>query len=177
MAGEMWLLLERRVRALIAEELQRVFGGLVRGGTVTAISLGGAVSGTVSVAWSQLTGIPTQYGGADLVIDGGGSAITTGTKVDVEVPYAMTISAARLVADQTGSIVVDVLKAPYATFPGSAASICASAKPTLSSAQTEQDTTLTGWTKTLARGDWLRISVSSATTVQRVTLSLTGPKT
>lgn len=115
-------------------------------------------------------------GGVDLVVDGGGSAITTGAKLDVEVPYNLTLSSMRLMADQSGSVVLDILKATYANFPGSATSICGASLPTLSGAQKGQDTTLTGWTKTLNKGDWLRIVVNSVTTIQRVTLSLGGTK-
>lgn len=109
----------------------------------------------------------------EFVIDGGGSVLTTGVKGDVEVPFDATIVTARLFADQSGSVVVDVWKDTYANFPPTNAdSIAASAKPTLSSAAKSQDSTLTGWTKTLTKGDVLRFNVDSATTVQRVTLSL-----
>jgi hypothetical protein len=127
-----------------------------------------------------LTTIHTTQGAAsstssaiEVVIDGGGSAITTGIKGDLEVPFACTIGSARLFADQSGSIVVDIWRDVYASFPPTDAdSITASAPPTLSGAQSSQDTTLTGWTTTLAEGDVLRFNVDSASTVQRVTLSL-----
>jgi hypothetical protein len=107
------------------------------------------------------------------VIDGGGATITTGVKGDIEVPFDCTIVSARLFADQSGSVVVDVWKDSYANFPPTNGdSITAAAKPTLSSAAKSQDSTLTGWTKTLSKGDVLRFNVDSATTVQRVTLSL-----
>jgi hypothetical protein len=110
----------------------------------------------------------------NVIIDGGGAAITTGVKADLLIPYAATITAARLLADQSGSIVVDIWKDTYANFPPTVAdSITASAKPTLSSAQKSEDTTLTGWTASLVAGDYLRFNVDSATTVQRVTLALT----
>lgn len=107
------------------------------------------------------------------VIDGGGSAITTGIKGDLEIPFACTIEAATLLADQTGSIVIDIWKDTYANYPPTVAdTITASAKPTLSSANKTQNTTLTGWTTAINAGDTLRFNVDSATTVQRVTLSL-----
>lgn len=112
------------------------------------------------------------------VIDGGGSAITTGVKGDLEVPFAGTITAVRLFADQSGSIVVDIWKDAYANFPPTVAdTITASAKPTLSSAIKSQDTTLTGWTTSITAGDIIRVNVDSATTVTRVTLSLTISRT
>ena len=107
------------------------------------------------------------------VIDGGGAAIEAGLAGWLEVPFACTITAARLVADQAGSIVVDLWVEQYADLPATDAdSITASAPPTLSAAQKSEDTTLTGWAKTLAAGDWLYVNVDSASTVERVTLTL-----
>ena len=109
----------------------------------------------------------------EVIIDGGGSAITTGVKADVEMPFAGTIRSARLFADQTGSIVVDLWKDAYANFPPTVAdTITASAKPSLSSAVASQDTTLTGWATSFAKGDIIRINVDSASTLERVTLAL-----
>lgn len=112
------------------------------------------------------------------IIDGGGSAITTGEKGHLEIPFAGTIQAVTTLADASGSIVVDIWKDTYANFPPTNAdSITASAPPTLSSAQKAQDTTLTGWTKTIAAGDILAFNVDSATTVTRVVISLKVAKT
>src|SRR3990167_10364308 len=47
------------------------------------------------------------------VIDGGGSVISTGIKGDLEIPFGCTITRATLVADQTGSIVIDIWKDTY----------------------------------------------------------------
>ncbi len=114
----------------------------------------------------------TQYFYVNFIIDGGGSAITTGVKGDVQVP-AGTIVAAEIVADQTGDCVVDIWRDTYANHPPTDAdSITASAPPTLSSAAKAQDSTLTGWTTSLSEGDWLRFNVDSAATCERVTVSL-----
>lgn len=127
-------------------------------------------SGWVSIG----RGLYVQQSGIEVVIDGGGSAITTGVKGYLEVPFDCVITAWRIVSDVSGSIVVDVWKDTYANFPPVLAdTITASAKPTLSTAQKNQDTTLTGWTTSLTDGDWLAFNVDSATTVTRVTLSLT----
>jgi len=112
------------------------------------------------------------------IIDGGGSAITTGQKGHLEIPFACTITQATLLADQSGSIVIDIWKDTYANFPPTVAdTITASAKPTLSSAQKSQDSTLTGWTTAIAAGDILAFNVDSCTTCERVTLSLKCTKT
>ncbi len=107
----------------------------------------------------------------NFIIDGGGSAILTGSKGFLVIDFACTIQNNTLLADQSGSIVVDIKKCAYAGFP-TTASICAAAKPTLSSAQNSQDAILTGWTTAIAAGDILEYNVDSATTVTRVTLSL-----
>lgn len=114
----------------------------------------------------------------DLIIDGGGTAITTGVKGDLQMGFAGYFDSWRLQADQSGSIVIDVWKDTYANLPPTVAdTITASAKPTLSTALKNEDITLTGWTRAFARGDWLRFNVDSITTVTRVTLSLRGIRT
>ena len=83
-----------------------------------------------------------------------------------------------MLADQSGSIVVDIWKDTYANYPPvDGDSITASAVPTISTATKSQNTTLTGWTTAIAAGDTLRFNVDSATTVTRVTVSLKVTKT
>jgi hypothetical protein len=45
-----------------------------------------------------------------IVIDGGGAVIATGVHGDLRIPFACTITKATLLADQSGSIVIDVWK-------------------------------------------------------------------
>lgn len=107
------------------------------------------------------------------IIDGGGSTIATGIAGDLEVPFAGTIQQVTMLADQSGSTVVDIWKDTYANYPPTDAdSITASAVPTISSATKSQDSTLTGWTTSITAGDILRFNVDSATTITRVTISL-----
>ncbi len=112
------------------------------------------------------------------VINGGGTVITTGIKGDLEIPFACTINRSTLLADQSGSIVVDIWKDTYANYPPVVGdSITASAKPTISSATKAQDSTLTGWTTSITAGDTLRFNVDSITTCTSVTVSLKVTKT
>jgi len=114
----------------------------------------------------------------EFIIDGGGSAITTGQKGHLEIPFACVITRVTTLADQSGSIVVDIWKDTYANFPPTVAdTITAAAKPTLSAAQKAQDSTLTGWTTAIAAGDVLAYNVDSAATVTRVVISLRVRKT
>jgi len=111
----------------------------------------------------------------EFLIDGGGSTITTGVAVGaVEVPFACTITDATVLADQSGSIVVDIWADSYANYPPTDAdSITASAPPTISTATKSTDATLTGWTTALSAGDILYYNVDSATTIEWALVSLT----
>lgn len=112
------------------------------------------------------------------VIDGGGAAIATGLKGFVEVPFNCQIDRVALLADQAGSIVVDIWKDAYANYPPSDAdSITASAPPTISSSVKSEDATLTGWTKVISAGDILAFNVDSVSAIQLVTVSLKVTKT
>lgn len=107
------------------------------------------------------------------MIDGGGEAITTGLKWGLPIPFGCAINSVTLGADQTGSVVVDIWKDGQANFPPTVAdSITASAKPTLSSASTSVDTTLTGWTTSISAGDWLYFNVDSVSTITFLTVAL-----
>jgi len=112
------------------------------------------------------------------IIDGGGSAITTGEKGHLRIPFACEIQRVTLLADQSGSIQIDIWKDTYANFPPTDAdSICGGNEPAISSAQKYEDSTLTGWTKTINAGDILAFNVDSCATITRVTISLKVKKT
>jgi len=111
----------------------------------------------------------------EFVIDGGGSEIADGIAGNVKCPFPGTIISATLSAEkESGDIVIDIWKCTAGNLSSisDSDSITASAPPTLSSAQESIDATLTGWTKTLALGDYLVFNVDSCTTITRVTLTL-----
>ena len=144
------------------------------GGTMTGkITLDADPSSALHAATKQYVDAVGAPAGIAFVIDGVGSVITTGEKGHLEVPFQCTINRVTTLADQSGSIVVDIWKDTYANFPPTDAdSITASAPPTLSGAVKAQDSTLTGWTTSVAAGDILAWNVDSATTVERVLVSL-----
>jgi len=83
-----------------------------------------------------------------------------------------------MLGDQSGSIVVDIWKDTYASFPPTDGdSITAAAPPTITTAQKSQDSTLTGWTKALSAGDILAFNVDSCATVERLTVILLVERT
>jgi hypothetical protein len=139
-----------------------------------------AVVGTVDFAARRDHVHPRLTDTTDLafVIDGGGSAITTGVKGDIAVDFGATITQVTMLADQSGSIVVDIWKDTYANYPPTDAdSITASAVPTISSTTKSKDSTLTGWTTTISAGDTLRFNVDSVTSITRVIVVLRVTRT
>lgn len=109
----------------------------------------------------------------NFAIDGGGSPITTGLKGFVYVPFDCTITAVTMLADVSGSVVVDIWRDVYGSHPPTDAdSITAAAVPTISGAVKSQNTTLTGWTTQLNEGDILAYNVDSAATITSVTIAL-----
>lgn len=139
-------------------------------GQVLAINAAGTALEWVSV----VPAVPSILDATiNIVIDGGGVVLTTGIKVDLIVDFACTILSATLLADVSGSIVLDIWKDTYSNYPPTVAdTITAAAKPTLSGAIKSQDTTLTGWTTTIVAGNTIRVNVDSVATVTRVLLAL-----
>ncbi|KKL22258.1 hypothetical protein LCGC14_2437250 [marine sediment metagenome] len=116
--------------------------------------------------------------GMQFVFDEGGGVLTTGIKGYIEVPFDCYIEEQSLGADQAGDLVIDLWLDSYANYPPTVGdTITASAKPTLSSSDKDQDSVLTGWTRQLTKGQWLGVKVDSAATVTLATLSLKVRKT
>lgn len=109
-------------------------------------------------------------------IGNGVDVISTGVQAtDVSLPIGGVITKWRLLKSLPSgnvSIVVDIWKDTYANWPPSSDSICASDKPTLSTAEKNEGTSLTGWTTTITAGDTLRFNVDSVTSATRVWLCL-----
>ena len=129
-------------------------------------------AGNAAPAWTD------QFLSITFLISGGGSTVATGIAGDLTVPFNCEITEWTLLADQTGSVVVDIWKDTYANYPPTVAdTITGSAKPTISAGVKGQSSTLTGWTTTITAGDTLRFNVDSAATLTRVTLSLKVKRT
>lgn len=130
---------------------------------------------TVGVVRRLSSGLLTTDAGTtsiQFVRDNAGNVISTGIKGDMTVPFACVITGAILLADQVGSMSLDIWKAPYASYPPTAGnSICGGNYMTLSSAM-QSTNTLVGWTTAVNAGDVLRFNVNSLSTITRFTAAL-----
>jgi hypothetical protein len=93
------------------------------------------------------------------------------------VDFACTITQGTLLADQSGSIVVEIDACSYSSYgppthPVTGDKISASAPLTISSATKAQDSTLSGWTTAVAAGTVIAFNVTSASTVTKCTVAL-----
>lgn len=116
----------------------------------------------------------------EFFVDGSGSVITTGIKGWVEIPYNCTIKRATLLADQVGSITIDVLTSTFAAYNpgGSFASITGGSPPAIVGALASQNSTLAGWTTALTAGTIMEFNVPGAVTnIQKCTISLVIQRT
>jgi hypothetical protein len=104
--------------------------------------------------------------------DGGGSALTTGTKVYYTVPFACTINAWNATVD-TGTITIDAWKIATGTaIPTVTNTITASATPAISTGTALHSTTLTGWTTTVTANDIFAFNVSAVSSATKASLVL-----
>lgn len=105
--------------------------------------------------------------------DNANVVLPTGVLGEIKIDFNCTIVGVYVLADQTGSAVIDIWKDVFANYPPTIAdTICASAKPTIVSDAKYADTTLTGWTKSITAGDVIRFNLDSVSTITRLTIQL-----
>lgn len=132
----------------------------------------GAVGATGPAGATGATGPSgSNFRGIGFSIDGGATTITTGAKGWITIGYTCAVYDMTLLAGPTGSIVLDLWKAAYASYPPTVAnSMVASAKPTISSGIKAFDNTLTGWSLIFNKGDVLKWNVDSCSSITYVNL-------
>lgn len=105
--------------------------------------------------------------------DAGGEVLPTGVLGDCQVPFACTITGVTLLADQTGSCVVDIWKDTFANYPPTNAdTITAAAKPTISASNKYTDAVLSGWNTAIVALDTLRFNLDSNSSITRLAIIL-----
>jgi len=148
-------------------------GGMMNVGTNGVLYGNG--SGLTGIVVSNTPALTNNLG---FTFSGGGSALAPGAVAFVTIPYTCTIKMASMFGVPSGSAVIEVYTCTtnvfdgFSTHPVSGDKITASAPPTISSSTKYYDATLTGWSTTLTNGSILAVSVTSATTITNLNLSL-----
>jgi len=118
-----------------------------------------------------------QDGGTVVVgFDGGGAPLSPGAIQDIYIRSARTITSWEMLADQLGAATVTVLRGTMTDLiagTSPAESLTDGSDPELAAAIAAQDSTLAGWTKSLAAGDVLRFTLSAVDgTLTKINLNL-----
>ena len=128
--------------------------------------------------WAPYTPGTTTVGTAlEIILDGGGVALTAGYKRLLRVPATMNIREATIDCDRSGSITVDIWRiASGGTYPPTSANSITGGKKLVVTSTTRAGVTVadvdTYWTDDLAYGDYLMVNVDSAATVQWALVTL-----
>jgi hypothetical protein len=97
-----------------------------------------------------------------MYISNGGGVIAAGEYYGIRIGFACEITKATINSDQSTTTVADIWVDSFANYPPTVAdTITAAAKPTLTAAIKSEDSTLTGWTKTINAGDYIFFKVDS----------------
>lgn len=109
--------------------------------------------------------------------DGGLGDIVVGAFCDLFVPFGFTINQVTLLGDAAGSLQIDIRVCSYSDHPaGPADTICGGSPPTLVGTSRVQDSTLSGWTTTIAAGSSMRFIVASAIGIKKANLVIDGSR-
>lgn len=127
--------------------------------------------------WSQGVPIAAQpeIDTINVLLGDGVNVLTTGVKAALRVDFNAFIAAGFVheFDGTSGSISVGIEKATYEVgFAPTFTSIVASAPLVVSSARYGENVTLTGWTRSLSRGEVLRFSITSVSAFKRILVAL-----
>lgn len=141
------------------------------------------LTGLMGVTGFQgFTGVQGQSVGVtgtlNVVIDGGRAVIGTGVKADISLPFGVKINDWRMISNETGSILIGLLKYTYANYPPTSSNAMHSGAtgPTVVAGIKNTGTTAAWGAPTGAVGEIIRVNVDSVTDVKFTTLSLNYTK-
>ena len=120
-------------------------------------------------SWRAPTASSIEYGTFGLTIYAGTQVIGTGSKGYVTMPYAGTLDNWDMVSNTSGSIQIDLRKAPFETFP-STTSITSGNYIGMTNSQKNTNTSLSGWGLTFSENDVYEFYVISAATMSRANI-------
>lgn len=121
--------------------------------------------------WAAVSGAALPVATIVAQLDNGATVLDGTIFVEGRVHATGNITEASLVSKVAGSVSIDVYHATYANYP-TFTKISASAPLAIVNGYKYDDTTLTGWTVAVADGDFIRLVVTSATTITRATAAL-----
>lgn len=139
------------------------------GGGVPDGDYGDVVVSGAGTVWTVEAALKRRVVGA--TFDGGGSPPTVGSIGYAVVPFSGTIDQWTILADASGSCVVDVWKAA-GTIPTNADTIAGTEKPTLAAAQIASDVSLSTWTTAVAAGNVFGFELESVSGCTRITVEV-----
>lgn len=141
---------------------------------IEALSTTGGLRRTAANTWALDDGTFNMT----LIRDNAGSALATGICGTIRAPFACTLTGWTLLADQSGSINIDVWRDTYANYPPTNVDSLTNSNDMIISAATKaEDTDITNWTDvTLDAGDILVFNIDSVTSITRISISLTAKR-
>jgi len=142
----------------------------------SGLTLLSGYSGATGSGTSGASGAAGTWTGTDTityVLDGGQYPISNGIKGTLWFSFPFTINDWIVLADQEGSIELDVWRSTYAGYPANSTnSICGTNVPAIIDAQKARALSMAGWTTTVAADSALTIYVTSCSAITRCTLIL-----
>lgn len=183
------------LQAALDAKLDSVSWGDIEGTLADQTDLQAALDGKLeSVSWGDIEGTLSDQADLQLALDNldakakpgqigitfdaGAGDLAVASFGDFIVPWDATITGWTILCPETVTAQIDVLVDSLANFPPNIGdSITGGNPPSITGTQTEQDTTLTGWSTGLVSGTVVRFVLSSVSAVSRLTLILTVEKT
>lgn len=108
----------------------------------------------------------------NFLVDSGSLEMTSGIKGSVTIDVSGIIDSWKILADQTGTLGVDILKSNYTDFPTFVSIATTSNYPKLLNTNKGFDDVLTGWDTAIRAGDILRFEVINSLNIRRFLISL-----
>ena len=155
----------------VTESLQ-VTTGAANGYVLTSDSGGNAT-------WQNATGgVITIPCGVYATFNGGGSSLINGTHTQFYIPNICNLTSVTVgTLNTVGNVIFDIKTTDYSNYPNNFTSIVSTTPPTVTNSTKYQDTTLSGWNKTLNAGSYIDFSViGDATNITDATIILGGTR-